>query len=338
MSILVTGGAGYIGSHVVHELIDDGRDCVVLDDLSTGVRRNVPEAATFVEGDAGDRELVRELIRAHDARAIIHFAGSTVVPESIEHPLDYYRNNTCAARRLMEVAVEEGVGSFVFSSTAAIYGKPDDLPVAEDAPEQPINPYGRSKLVVEWMLRDAARAHRGFEFAALRYFNVAGADPEGRTGHSKPTSTTLIKVTTEVALGLRDHLEIFGTDYPTRDGTCIRDYIHVTDLARAHLLALDDLDENRASRVLNCGYGRGYTVREVVDTVKQVSGVDFEVREGERRSGDPAVSIADASRLREVLDWEPSYDDLETIVQTGLEWEERERGTGNRERGAGNGE
>lgn len=323
-SILVTGGAGYIGSHVAHELVDDGREVVILDNLSTGVRENMPEAATFVHGDVGDYELLVNLISQHDVDAVMHFAGNIVVPESVENPLKYYRNNTAATRTLLSACVACRVHQFVFSSTAAVYGMPsaEELPVTEETPTAPINPYGASKLMTEWMLRDVDHAH-DFRYVALRYFNVAGADPKGRTGQSTPQATHLIKVCSQTALGLRDQLSIFGTDYETRDGTCIRDYIHVTDLARVHILALEALERGEQSRVLNCGYGHGYTVREVIDAVQRVSEVDFDVVEAPRRAGDPPELIADSTKLRDEFGWQPEHDDLDEIVRTALEWEEQ---------------
>lgn len=322
-SVLVTGGAGYIGSHVAHELVDDGRQVVILDNLSTGVRANMPDEAAFVHGDVGDYELLVNLISEYDVDAVMHFAGSIVVPESVENPLKYYRNNTAATRTLLSACVICGVHQFVFSSTAAVYGMPgaDQLPVTEETPTAPINPYGSSKLMTEWMLRDVAGAH-DFRYVALRYFNVAGADPKGRTGQSTPQATHLIKVASQTALGQRDKLSIFGTDYETRDGTCIRDYIHVTDLARVHILALEALERGEQSRVLNCGYGHGYTVREVIEAVKRVSEVDFEVVDAARRAGDPPELIADSSKLRDEFGWQPEHDDLDEIVSTALEWEE----------------
>ena len=321
MTTLVTGGAGYIGCQVVYTLADAGRESVVIDDLSTGARENLPDDVPLVVADAGDIETVAELVDRHEVDSCIHFAGSTVVPESVRQPLDYYQNNTCVARNLIEACVENGVGRFVFSSTAAIYGDLDEVPVTEEAPKEPLNPYGRSKWMVEQILEDTAAAHEEFDYCALRYFNVAGADPDGRTGHAKPSATTLIKVTTETALGHRDYIEIYGTDYPTDDGTGVRDYIHVADLADAHLKALDYLEDGGESVALNCGYGHGYSVREVIDVVREVSGVDFEVRETDRRPGDPAESIADSTRLRERLDWEPEHDDLHQIVADALRWE-----------------
>ncbi|MFP4597327.1 MAG: UDP-glucose 4-epimerase GalE [Persicimonas sp.] len=324
MTVLVTGAAGYIGSHIAHELVDDGRDVVVLDNLSTGVRENVPEAASFVHGDAGDFELVTALLAEHDVEAVMHFAGSIVVPESVEAPLKYYSNNTAVTRTLLAACVAQGVDKFVFSSTAAVYGMPssDELPVTEETPTAPINPYGSSKLMTEWMLRDVAHAH-DFRYVALRYFNVAGADPKGRTGQSTPQATHLIKVASEAALGKRERLAIFGTDYETRDGTCIRDYIHVTDLARVHILALEALESGEDSRVLNCGYGHGYTVREVIEAVKRVSEVDFEVADAARRAGDPPELIADSTKLREQFGWQPQHDEIDEIVRTALAWEKK---------------
>ena len=324
MAVLVTGGAGYIGSHVAHALVDAGREVVVLDNLSTGVRANVPDQAAFVHGDVGDLEGIVALFAGYDVDAVMHFAGSIVVPESVADPLKYYRNNTAATRTLIGACVSAGVGRFVFSSTAAVYGTPAELPVTEQTPTVPINPYGRSKLMTEWMLADVAHAH-DFGYVALRYFNVAGADPKGRTGQSTPEATHLIKVCAEAAVGKREGLTIFGTDYDTRDGTCVRDYIHVTDLARAHLLALDALEAEPAhpglGGAMNCGYGHGYTVREVVDAMHRVGGVGFEVVEGPRRPGDPAALVADSSKLRSLLDWQPAHDDLDEIVRTALAWE-----------------
>jgi UDP-glucose 4-epimerase len=322
MAILVTGGAGYIGSHLAHELADQGAEVVVLDDFSTGTPAAVQARATVVEGDVGDAALLREIIGERGIDAVVHFAGSIVVPESVAEPLKYYRNNTANSRTLIEAAVEGGVEAFVFSSTAAVYGEPEASPVPEDARLAPMSPYGSSKLMTETMLRDAAAAH-GLRYAALRYFNVAGADPRQRTGQSTPAATHLIKVAVQAALGLRERLDIFGTDYPTPDGTCVRDYIHVTDLARAHVAALDRLGGGGDSMVLNCGYGRGASVREVVEAVKRVSGADFPVREAPRRPGDPASLVAGVERIRGTLDWRPEYDDLDTIVAHALAWERR---------------
>jgi UDP-glucose 4-epimerase len=322
MSVLVTGGAGYIGSHMVLELLDAGEDVLVLDNLSTGFRWAVPAEAKFVEGDVGDHDLVRRLLLKNKIDAVIHFAGSIVVPDSISDPLGYYHNNTGKSRSLLECTVEARVPHFIFSSTAAVYGMPKQNPVSEDAQLEPISPYGSSKLMTEIMLRDTAHAH-DLKYVALRYFNVAGADPLGRSGQSTPQATHLIKVAGEAALGLRPYLEVFGTDYPTPDGTCVRDYIHVTDLARAHISALEYLREGGKSEVLNCGYGTGYSVLDVVDAVKRASGSDFAVRLGPRRPGDPAALIAQADRIGELLGWVPMLDDLDTIVESALGWEQR---------------
>jgi UDP-glucose 4-epimerase len=322
MSILVTGGAGYIGAHMVLELLDAGEKVVVLDDLSTGVAAVVPENAVFVRGDAGDRTLVLRLIAEHGIEAIAHFAAKIVVPDSVADPLSYYLGNTAKSRNLIETALRGGIRRIIFSSTAAVYGNPRENPVGEDARPDPVSPYGRSKLMTEWMLEDAARAH-GLRYVVLRYFNVAGADPKGRAGQSTPRATHLIKAAVQTALGARPFLEVFGTDYPTRDGSCLRDYIQVTDLARAHLSALAYLREGGDSVTLNCGYGRGFSVLEVVEVVKRVSGVDFEVRLSPRRAGDPAAIIAGVERIRAELDWTPEHDDLVEIVTQALAWERR---------------
>ena len=320
MTVLVTGGAGYIGGHMVLALLDAGEKIVVLDDLSTGFRWAVPEAAKFIVGDVGDAALVDAILARHEIDAIAHFAAKIVVPESIGDPLRYYLNNTAKARTLLECAVRGKIKHFIFSSTAAVYGEPPVSPVDETLPLAPINPYGRSKLMTEWMLRDVGQAH-GLKFAILRYFNVAGADPNGRLGQSTPNATHLIKVAVQAALGLRPGLEVFGTDYPTRDGTCIRDYIQVSDLVAAHLMALDYLRKGGESLICNCGYGRGVSVLEVVDAVRQVSGADFTVRISGRRPGDPASLVAGTQRIKAVLGWTPKYDDLPTIVAQALEWE-----------------
>jgi UDP-glucose 4-epimerase len=320
MTILVTGGAGYIGSHMVLELLDAGEKVVVLDNLSTGFRWAVPEAATLVVGDVGDQDLVRTLVKKHGITAIIHFAGSIVVPESVADPLGYYNNNTSKSRSLIEAAVATGVKQFIFSSTAAVYGNPKETPVSEDADLKPVSPYGTSKLMTELMLADTSRAH-DFRYVALRYFNVAGADPKGRTGQSTPRATHLIKVACETALGKRRHMEVFGTDYATPDGTCIRDYIHVTDLVRAHLAALAHLRKGGASDVVNCGYSRGYSVLEVIAAVKKSSGCDFPVSNSARRPGDAAAIVAASSKIRDLLGWRPQHDDLDGIVRDALAWE-----------------
>ncbi len=321
MAVLVSGGAGYIGSHMVLELLDRGEKVVVLDDLSTGFWWAVPSEVVFVQGDVGDQELVAKVIAEHGVTELAHFAARIVVPESVSDPLGYYFNNTVKTRALIESAVRGGVKHIIFSSTAAVYGEPNVSPVPEEIALNPINPYGRSKLMSEWMLQDAASAH-GFSYVALRYFNVSGADPKGRSGQSSPNATHLIKVASQAALGQRDSLTVFGTDYATPDGTCVRDYIHVTDLARAHLSALDHLRSGGTSLTLNCGYGRGYSVKQVVEVVKKVSGIDFPVTLAGRRAGDPASLIAKADRIRNELGWRPEHDDLEEIVSQALAWEE----------------
>jgi UDP-glucose 4-epimerase len=322
MSILVTGGAGYIGSHMVLDLLAAGETVVVLDNLSTGYRWAVPAPATLVVGDIGDQDLLAMLIRQHDVEAIIHFAGSIVVPDSVAEPLAYYHNNTVKSRALIEAAVNGGVGQFIFSSTAAVYGNPKMVPVAEDAALTPMSPYGSSKLMTEIMLRDASTAH-GLKAVALRYFNVAGADPDGRTGQSTPRATHLIKVACETALGKRSHMDVFGTDYETPDGTCVRDYIHVSDLAAAHSAALRYLRDGGATDIFNCGYSRGYSVLQVVDAVQRVSGRKLDVRLAARRPGDPAQIVAASDKIRGHLGWAPNLDDLDRIVAHALAWEGR---------------
>jgi len=320
-TILVTGGAGYIGSHMTHALLDRGDRVVVLDNLSTGLRSLVSPAATFVEGDIGDAILVRRILRTEGVEAVVHFAGSAVVPESVENPLKYYTNNTAKSCALLGACMTEGVDRFIFSSTAAVYGMGDGRPAREDGQTQPINPYGRSKLVTEWALWDAAQAH-GLRFVALRYFNVAGADPAGRCGQSTPRATHLIKRACQVASDPSQMLDIFGTDFPTADGTGVRDYIHVSDLIAAHILALDYLANGGVSQVLNCGYGKGFSVRQVIDTVSAVAGCKIGTRLAPRRPGDPAELVADASRIRRELGWTPQHDSLEEIVLTALAWEQ----------------
>jgi UDP-glucose 4-epimerase len=320
MTVLVTGGAGYIGGHMVLELLDAGEKVVVLDDLSTGFRWSVPAGAVLVVGDMGDEALLATVFAEHGINAIAHFAARIVVPDSVADPLGYYLNNTVKSRALVAAAVKAGIRHVIFSSTAAVYGEPRDNPVAEDAALNPVSPYGRSKLMTEWMLADTAKAH-DLRCVVLRYFNVAGADPQGRLGQSTPRATHLVKVAVQTALGQRPYMEVFGTDYPTPDGSCLRDYIQVTDLARAHLAALTHLRGGGDSLTLNCGYGRGYSVLEVVDVVKRVSGVDFEVRLSPRRPGDPAAIVARAEGVRERLGWRPAYDDLDGIVAQALAWE-----------------
>ena len=322
-AVLVTGGAGYIGSHAVLALLDAGWPVVVIDNLTTGFRWAVPEAATFAEGDIGDQALVGRLIEEHGIKAAIHFAGSIVVPESVSDPLKYYENNTVKSRSLIESAVKGGVRHFIFSSTAATYGIPDRVPISEDQHTQPINPYGWSKLMTERMLQDVAAAHP-LNFCALRYFNVAGADPEGRSGQSTAGATHLIKVAVEAAIGKRSHVSVFGTDYDTPDGTGIRDYIHVSDLAAAHVDALEKLiAEPEASHILNCGYGRGFSVLEVLDAVDRVTNMRIERRIEGRRPGDPDALVADNARILATLPWRPRLDDLDVIVDHALAWERK---------------
>jgi UDP-glucose 4-epimerase len=322
MAVLITGGAGYIGSHMVHALFDQGESVVVIDDLSTGFNWAIPGNVPLVTGDIGDAGLLAATLAQHRVDAIIHFAGSVVVPESVSDPMKYYRNNTANSRTLIEAAIKAGVRHFIFSSTAAVYGNPASAPVSEDATPCPMSPYGTSKLMTEVMLRDAGIAH-GLAHVILRYFNVAGADPKGRTGQSTKGATHLIKVAVETALGIRPKIEVFGTDYPTPDGTCVRDYIHVSDLARAHVHALRYLRDGGASSTFNCGYGRGFSVFEVIDTVKRVAGADFRVEQGPRRPGDPAQIVAGADRIRNELGWKPELDDLTTIVSHALAWERK---------------
>jgi UDP-glucose 4-epimerase len=320
MTVLVTGGAGYIGSHMVLALVDSGEHAVVLDDLSTGFAWAVADGVPLVVGDVGDQALVARLLRDYQIDAIIHFAASVVVPDSVGDPLAYYRNNTANTQALIECASNNGVHRFIFSSTAAVYGNPADSPVKEDAPTQPISPYGWSKLMSEIMLRDASCAH-DLHHVILRYFNVAGADLRGRTGQSSSGATHLIKVAVETALGLRPKLEVFGADYPTPDGTCIRDFIHVSDLVHAHFHALRHLRSGGSSLTLNCGYGHGSSVLEVIEAVKRVSGVDFKVEIAPRRRGDPAQIVADSRQARTTLGWRPGFDDLSTIITHALAWE-----------------
>jgi len=322
-AVLVTGGAGYIGSHAVLALRDAGWPVVVIDDLSTGFRWAVPEGVGFAQGDIADTDLVASLIAEHEIGAIMHFAGSVVVPESVANPLKYYENNTVKSRALIEIAVTGGVTRFIFSSTAATYGIPEKVPVGEDAPTAPINPYGASKLMTERMLRDAAAAHP-LSVGILRYFNVAGADPQGRTGLSTKGATHLIKVAVEAAAGKRSHVDIFGTDFDTPDGTGVRDYIHVSDLADAHVSTLERLiAQPEESLLLNCGYGRGFSVLEVLDSVDRITNHPIERRLAPRRAGDPPSVVADNRRILETLDWRPRRDDLDTIIGDALAWERR---------------
>jgi UDP-glucose 4-epimerase len=318
-SILVTGGAGYIGSHVARQLVERGERIVVLDNLSTGFREAVL-GAPLVVGDVGDTDLVERVLAEHDIDTAMHFAAHTVVPESVSNPLKYYGNNTCATRNFLACCSKAGVGHFVFSSTAAVYGMPEAGIADETTATQPINPYGMSKLMSETMLRDLSAA-TPMRHVILRYFNVAGCDPEGRIGQSTPNATLLIKVACEHAVGKRPKLSIFGTDYPTADGTCVRDYIHVDDLADAHIRALTHLRVGGESLTLNCGYGHGYSVREVLDTVERIAGRPLELVEEPRRAGDPPMLIARSERLQALLGWKPRHDDLDFIVRTALSWE-----------------
>jgi len=322
MGVLVTGGAGFIGSHMVLALTDAGEDVVVLDNLSTGYWWAVSPKARLVEGDIGDEALLAQLMAEHRFDAVVHFAGSIVVPDSLSDPLGYYLNNTVKSRSLMAAAVRAGIPRFIFSSTAAVYGNPASQPVFESAAPAPISPYGTSKLMTEWMLRDAHAAH-GLQYVALRYFNVAGADPQGRAGQSTPRATHLIKVACQTALGQRPDIEVFGTDYDTPDGTCLRDYIHVSDLIGAHMDALKHLRTGGGGGVFNCGYGKGYSVLEVIRAVERVNGAPLRVKLSARREGDPAAIVAGARRVRDVLGWSPKHDDLDAIVASALAWERK---------------
>jgi UDP-glucose 4-epimerase len=320
MAVLVTGGAGYIGSHMVLALTDAGIETVVLDNLSTGFPWAIAPAATLVRGDVGDQVLVTKVMRDHKVDAVIHFAGSIVVPDSVTDPLGYYSNNTAKSRTLMECAVKAKVPHFIFSSTAAVYGNPKSLPVFETDAPAPISPYGSSKLMTEIMLQDSHIAY-GLNYVALRYFNVAGADPKGRSGQSTPRATHLIKVACQTALGQRAKMDVFGMDYDTPDGTCLRDYIHVSDLISAHMDALSHLRKGGESGIFNCGYGKGYSVLEVIKAVEKANGAPFKVDYGPRRAGDPAGIVAGADRAREILGWQPKHNDLNFIVASALDWE-----------------
>ena len=322
MTVLVTGGAGYIGSHTAHALVDAGESVVVIDNLSTGFSDFVPEGVPLVIGDAGEENLVEGVIAQHRVESIIHFAGSVVVPDSMRDPLLYYRNNTMTTRSLLNAAVRTGVNRFIFSSTAAVYGNPDQVPVPETAPTRPLSPYGSSKLMTEIMLHDVASAHN-MGYVVLRYFNVAGADPQGRIGLATAGATHLLKIAVEAATGQRAKIDVFGMDYPTPDGSCIRDFIHVSDLAEAHRAALSYLRSGGASATLNCGYGRGYSVLETIEAVRRISGRNFAIQYAPRRAGDIMTMVADVSRIRAMLDWTPQYDDLETIALHALAWEEK---------------
>jgi UDP-glucose 4-epimerase len=322
MTVLVTGGAGYIGSHMVRALADAGEGVVVIDNLSTGFSNFLPDSVPLFIGDAGDENLVEGVIAQHRVESIIHFAGSVVVPESMRDPLGYYRNNTMTTRSLLNAAVKGGVNRFIFSSTAAVYGNPEQVPVPEHAPTRPLSPYGTSKLMTEIMLHDVASAH-GMSYVALRYFNVAGADPQARMGLATIGATHLLKIAVEAATGQRAKIDVFGTDYPTPDGSCIRDFIHVSDLAQAHRAGLSYLRDGGHSVTLNCGYGRGYSVLETIEAVRRVSGRNFAVQYAARRPGDIMTMVADTSRIRSALDWTPQFDDLDTIARHALAWEEK---------------
>ena len=321
-SVLVTGGAGYIGSHVVIALREAGIPVVVVDDLSTGWRSAIPHDVPLIVGDIGNRDLIVDIVRGRAVTAVMHFAGSIVVSDSVARPLDYYANNTLKGHALIAACVQSGIRNFIYSSTAAVYGVPADLPVEESSDLRPINPYGSSKLMTEWFLRDVGVAQE-FRYVTFRYFNVAGADPKGRAGQSTANATHLIKVACEFAVGRRPGLTIFGDDYATPDGTCIRDYLHVTDLAHAHILALMYLRAGGESLTLKCGYGRGFLVREVLATVERVGQCRLKTTLGPRRPGDPAALVAGSDRIRETLNWRPRYDDLDVIVRTALAWERR---------------
>ena len=319
--VLVTGGAGYIGSHTSRHLLDAGHEVVVLDNLYSGHRWAVPEKATFIEGDAGDKALVNQIFNEYDIDAIVHFAGHIVVPESVENPLKYYENNCSVTQALASLAVAHGIRHMIFSSSAAVYGEPEELPVTESTPSRPISPYGRSKLVSEWLLEDVSRAYKKFNYVALRYFNVAGAALDGTIGQATPEATHLIKVAAELAMGKRDEISLFGTDYPTRDGTCIRDYIHIEDLAAAHVSALKYLQTGGSSNVFNCGYGQGFSVKEVLDCISELVAQRLNIKHVERRAGDPAELIANNDKILATLDWRPQYNDIKLICQTALDWE-----------------
>jgi UDP-glucose 4-epimerase len=320
MAVLVTGGAGYIGSHMVLALADAGVDTVVLDNLSTGFSWAVSPAASLVRGDIGDEDLVMRVMREHKVDAVVHFAGSIVVPDSVSDPLTYYHNNTVNSRNLMHCAVKSKVQNFIFSSTAAVYGNPRTLPVSEEEAPAPVSPYGTSKWMTEQMLRDSHHAY-GLKYGILRYFNVAGADPKGRSGQSTARATHLIKVACQTALGQRGHMEVFGTDYDTLDGTCVRDYIHVSDLIAAHMQALKHLRGGGVPGIFNCGYGKGFSVLDVIKSVERVNGAKLNVKYGPRRAGDANAIVAGADKARQVLGWQPKHENLDFIVDTALRWE-----------------
>ena len=320
--VLVTGGAGYIGSHAILALREAGYPVVVIDNLSTGERRLVPKDVPLVVGNIADQELVSAVISEHCCKAAMHFAGSIIVPESIIDPLKYYANNTATSRDLIACCVREGIEAFIFSSTATVYGNPQCIPLPETAETLPVNPYGTSKLMTEWMLRDVSAA-TGMNHAILRYFNVAGADPAGRSGQSGPDSSHLIRVACELIVGKRSKMSVFGTDYTTPDGTCIRDYVHVSDLAEAHVLALEHLLRHGENVILNCGYGHGFSVWQVIDVVRKLVGRELAIHMSARRAGDAEILVSDSRKIRETLGWKPRFDDLETIVNTALDWERK---------------
>lgn len=329
-TVLVTGGAGYIGSYTAHQLTASGCQVVVIDNLYSGHRWAIPEKALFYEGSAGDKVLLAEIFENHKIDSVIHFAGHIVVPESVSDPIKYYRNNVETSQSLVSSCLEHKVSQFIFSSSAAVYGLPKTVPVDEQTATAPINPYGASKLITEWLLRDVAHAsslkdgeYGEFRYVALRYFNVAGGHPECLLGQATPDATHLIKVASEAVCGRREGITIYGTDYDTADGTCIRDYIHVEDLADAHLAALDYLNRGGQSDVFNCGYGHGYSVRQVLETVQNVSGTKIRINEGERRAGDPPALIADSAKIKATLDWNPKYADLNLICDTAVKWERK---------------
>lgn len=319
--ILVTGGAGYIGSHTTMELLENGYEVVIVDNLSTGHMILAPKEAEFEKANVGDKEAMEKIIDKHRPDAVIHFAGSIQVEESVSNPLKYYDNNTAVTRNLIEICVKKNVNKFIFSSTAAVFGQPEEIKLNEEVKKAPINPYGMSKLMVEQILQDTAFAHKDFKFIILRYFNACGADPKQRSGQICEKATHLIKIASELALGKRDKMYIFGTDYPTKDGTCVRDFIHVSDLANIHKKAMDYLIKKNKSNIFNCGYGKGYSVRDILSAVEKYMGKKLNIIEADRRAGDPAELIADNSKLESILSWEPKHNNVDEIVSTSINWE-----------------